>query len=399
MMDYRRTPDFRFMLMRSRNQFWRYFVRRWSGMGVAWVGHFLFVLFLLFTSSAARAEVVAKTVEYKQDEVTLEGSIVYDNASTRKKPGVLIVHEAGGNSPAARSRAAQMVKLGYVAFTADLYGKGVTPKDRKDALTRAGLNGKDRKQIRDRLIGAVEAFAKMPQVNGSLSAIGYGVGGTGVLELARSGAEIEGVICLHGELATPSPAGIKKMGASVLVIIGADDPFIPLAQVTAFEEEMRKADADWQVLRLGGVVHDFTNPRAGRNLKSGSAYDEDADRRSQEAIRTFLVEMFPAKEGTSSVAKKEPPARKGIPEKVLKVLAFVDQNGEAMDGYEGGRNFGNYERLLPQSDANGKRIKYREWDVNPLKRGVNRGAERLITGSDHSAYYTDDHYKSFKKIR
>jgi dienelactone hydrolase len=360
----------------------------------------LILFTLLASTSTSRAEVVAKTVEYKLESTTLEGSIVYDNASSGKKPGVLIVHEAGGNSPAARSRAAQVVKLGYVAFTADLYGKGVTPKDGKDALTKSGLNGKDRKQVRDRLTKAVEVFAKMPQVNGSISALGYGLGGTGVLELARSGAEIEGVVCLHGELNTPTPAEAKKVGASILVIVGADDPFIPLTQVTAFEEEMRKADADWQVLRMGGVVHDFTNPQAGRNLKSGSAYDEDADKRSQEAIKTFLVEMFPtAKEAPKVVAKKEVPLPKGIPEKVLKVLAHVDQNAEAIEGYEGGRNFGNFERLLPISDSNGKRIKYREWDVNPLKMGVNRGVERLVTGSDNSAYYTDDHYKSFKKIR
>jgi ribonuclease T1 len=89
----------------------------------------------------------------------------------------------------------------------------------------------------------------------------------------------------------------------------------------------------------------------------------------------------------------------GVPAKVGKVLAYVDEHNKAMDNYEGGRNFGNFERLLAQKDDKGRPIRYREWDVNPLKRGVNRGAERLITGSDKSAYYTDDHYKSFKKIR
>ncbi len=96
---------------------------------------------------------------------------------------------------------------------------------------------------------------------------------------------------------------------------------------------------------------------------------------------------------------KDPAKAKDIPEKVLKVLAYVDEKSEPMPGYEGGRNFGNFEKLLPQEDDKGRRIKYREWDVNPLKQGVNRGAERLITGSDGSAYYTDDHYKTFKKIR
>ena len=90
---------------------------------------------------------------------------------------------------------------------------------------------------------------------------------------------------------------------------------------------------------------------------------------------------------------------KGVPDKVAKILKHVDEKGEPLSGYEGGRNFLNIEKLLPQKDAQGNRIKYREWDVNPLKPGVNRGAERLVTGSDGSAYYTDDHYRSFKKIR
>lgn len=89
----------------------------------------------------------------------------------------------------------------------------------------------------------------------------------------------------------------------------------------------------------------------------------------------------------------------GVPAKVGKVLAYVDEHNKAMENYEGGRNFGNFERLLPQKDEKGRPLRYREWDVNPLRRGVNRGAERLITGSDKSAYYTDDHYKTFKKIR
>ena len=90
---------------------------------------------------------------------------------------------------------------------------------------------------------------------------------------------------------------------------------------------------------------------------------------------------------------------KGVPEKVMKILKYVDDHEAAMDGYEGGRTFGNFEKRLPQTDGKGQRIKYREWDVNPLKPGVNRGAERLVTGSDGSAHYTDDHYSTFKKIR
>ena len=126
---------------------------------------------------------------------------------------------------------------------------------------------------------------------------------------------------------------------------------------------------------------------------------------TQIAIKNFLVESFPAPVKRfapikpAAAPKAAAAAPKGIPDKALKVLQFVDDNSRAMDGYEGGRTFGNYERRLVATDPQGRRLRYREWDVNPLRAGVNRGAERMITGSDGSAYYTDDHYATFKKIR
>jgi ribonuclease T1 len=106
-----------------------------------------------------------------------------------------------------------------------------------------------------------------------------------------------------------------------------------------------------------------------------------------------------AKSKDTEKDKDEIKLPKGVPEKVGKVLKYVDEHDKAPDGYEGGRHFGNFEKRLPEKDAKGKAIKYREWDVNPLKKGVNRGPERLVTGSNGSAYYSDDHYKTFKKIR
>jgi dienelactone hydrolase len=352
------------------------------------------------------AEVVAKNLEYKDGTTVLEGVLVYDNAGTAKKPGVLVVHEQGATHANARTRAAQIARLGYVALSVDLYGKGILPKDGKDAATKLGLP-KDRKLVRSRMAAALDAFGKQPNVNNKLiSAIGYGTGGTAVIELARSGADIEGVVGLHCDLSAVGDDA-KKISASIMAIIGGDDPFIPTSQVNAFEEEMRRGGVDWQIVKMGGIYHDFTNPQAGKDAKTGSAYDIDADKRSVDSIKTFLAEMFPpvpVKDTTTPVAppaKANPaaPAVKGIPDKAMKVLKHVDDNGDAMEGYEGGRNFGNFEKRLPQSDKQGRRIKYREWDVNPLRPGVNRGAERLVTGSDGSAYYTDDHYDSFKKIR
>lgn len=87
-----------------------------------------------------------------------------------------------------------------------------------------------------------------------------------------------------------------------------------------------------------------------------------------------------------------------IPQKVYEVLKYIKENGIAPDGYVGGRKFGNYEKLLPQKDENGRRINYQEWDVNPKKQGRNRGVERLVTGSDGRAYFTKNHYKSFINV-
>jgi dienelactone hydrolase len=347
----------------------------------------------------ARAEVVTRNLEYKVEMNPFEGVLVYDNTSTGKHPGVIVAHELGASSTSARSRALQYAKLGYVAFCADFYGKGVTPKDGKEAAVKAGTLGKDRKLIRAKMEAALSAFSKQPQVDPKqIAGVGYGTGGTALLELARTGADLEGVVCLHGDLSCLEPADAKKISASILVIVGSEDPQIPPQQLTAFEEEMRGGGVDWQVLRLGGVAHDFTNPQAGRNIKTGSAHDADADKRAHELVRSFLSETFPAKQ-PAPAARKEATKPKDIPEKVLKVLAYVDDKGEAMTGYEGGRTFGNFEKVLPQTDDKGRRIKYREWDVNPLKMGVNRGPERLVTGSDGSAWFTEDHYKTFKKIR
>jgi guanyl-specific ribonuclease Sa len=110
----------------------------------------------------------------------------------------------------------------------------------------------------------------------------------------------------------------------------------------------------------------------------------------------YMQGTTPTKDDKTPAPKAAP---KGVPDKVLKVLEYVDKHGAAMEGYEGGRSFGNFERRLPQTDDKKRRIKYREWDVNPLRPRVNRGPQRLITGSDGSAYYTDDHYDTFKKIR
>lgn len=361
---------------------------------------FLTLCSALLWSSHSQAEITAKNIEYKQGTTALEAVFVHDNASTAKRPAILLANDFGASHPDTRVRAAQLAKLGYGVFCIDLYGKGIQPKDAKDAASKLALAGKDRTLVRARMTSAVEVLSKIPQIDTKkIAGLGYGVGGTALLELARAGGELEGIVCVHCDLSATGNDG-KKVACSVLAIIGADDPAIPLTQLTAFENEMRSGGVDWQVLRMGGVAGDFSNPKAGKDLKTGRAYDPDAVDRTNDAIKTFMAEMFPPTAVKSvTPAPKAVVVPKGIPDKALKMLEYVDKNADAPDGYEGGRTFGNFEKRLPQFDDKGRKIKYREWDVNPLRPGVNRGAERLVTGADGSAYYTDDHYATFKKIR
>src|SRR5262249_24754662 len=154
--------------------------------------------------------------------------------------GVVLAHEQGPTSAVARAKAKELAKLGYVVLSADLYGRGATPKDAADAAAKLGLTGKDRTLVRARIGAALAALDKVQQVHPKrVAAIGYGTGGTAVLELARAKAELEGVVCIHGDLAPAGDDG-KNVAASLLVIVGADYPRIPLAQIAAFEDEMRK---------------------------------------------------------------------------------------------------------------------------------------------------------------
>ena len=335
---------------------------------------------LALTAAAAHADVTTQPLRYQHGSTALEGSVVSDPALPGKRAGVLLTHDRGPTDPAARAKANQLARLGYVVLAADLVGKSEFPKDRTVA--------------RDRAAAALAALVKLPRVDPNrVAAVGYGAGGTAVLDLARAKAELEGVACVHADLA-PTGADGKSVGAAVLAVVGAADPTADPARVAAFEAEMTAGGVDWQLVRLGGVGGNFSHPQAGK------AYDPDADRRTDATVRLFLAEVLtaPAKPAPAGIVTKST-APPGVPAKVMQVLEYVDKHGEAMPGYEGGRAFGNFEKRLPQTDGQGKRVRYREWDVNPLRPGANRGAERLVTGPDGAAYYTADHYETFKKIR
>lgn len=247
----------------------------------------------VLVAGSAAAAVKTAAVEYRQGETVLQGFLAYDDALEGRRPGVLIVHQWMGVTDYERRRAEQLAALGYVAFAVDVYGKGVRPADTAEAGKLAGRYKGDRQLLRERVAAGLAALRSDERVDPDrIAAIGYCFGGTAVLELARSGADVAGVVSFHGGLDSPKPEDGRRIKAKVLVLHGADDPYVPDADIAAFQKELRDAQVDWQMVYYSGAVHAFTQPQAGNDPSRGAAYDERADRRSWQAMRTFFEEIF-----------------------------------------------------------------------------------------------------------
>ena len=242
---------------------------------------------------SGQAKLVTKTIEYKQGDATLEGYLAYDDSFSGKRPSVLIVHQWMGLTDYEENRAAMLANLGYVAFCADIYGKGIRPQDYKAAGAEATKYKTDRALLRLRVKAGLDELKKSDLVDPKrIAAIGYCFGGTTVIELARSGAELNGIVSFHGGLDSPAPADGKNIKCKVLVCHGADDPFEKPEDLTAFEKEMRDANVDWRLIKYGGAVHSFTQPMAGNDNSKGAAYNEKADKRSWQDMKSFFAEIF-----------------------------------------------------------------------------------------------------------
>ncbi len=251
------------------------------------------VVMLALGASVASGEVRTKVVEYKEGNATLEGFLAWDDAVQGVRPGVLVVHDWTGVGPYVEGRAEQLAKLGYVAFCADIYGKGVRPATPKEAAATAAIYKNDRRLTRARVSAALDVLRANPLADPKrIAAIGYCFGGMVVLELARSGADVAGVVTFHGSLDTPTPADAKNIRCKVLALQGGDDPFVGADVVAAFEKEMRDAHVNWELVQYGGAVHSFTNEAAGNDNSKGAAYNAQADRRSWQAMRDFFAEIF-----------------------------------------------------------------------------------------------------------
>jgi dienelactone hydrolase len=255
--------------------------------------HGLICSCVLLAALSVSANIVFKTVAYKQGDTVLEGLSVYDDAIPGKRPAVLVVHQWTGLGDYEKKRAGMLAQLGYNVFAVDIYGKGIRPANPKDAGAEAGKYKNDRALLRARARAGLDVLARHELTDPKrIAAIGYCFGGTTVLELARSGADLAGVVSFHGGLSTPSPDDAKNIKAKVLALHGADDPYVPAKEVVAFEDEMRQGGVDWQLVAYGGAVHAFTDWGAGTDNSKGAAYNERADRRSWEAMKQFFAEFL-----------------------------------------------------------------------------------------------------------
>lgn len=257
---------------------------------------FLFILVTFIISLPAMGAVQTKEVEYKADDTVMQGYLAYDDSIEGKRPGVLVVHEWWGHNAYARKRAEMLAELGYTALAVDMYGDGKTADHPEDAGKFSGELKKNMPAAVARFTAAMDLLKKDPTVlPDKIAAIGYCFGGGLVLELARAGIDLDGVVSFHGSLATSSPAKRGKVKAKVLVLHGEDDPFIKAEEIDAFKKEMKAAKVDYTFISYPGVVHSFTNPEAdkfGAKFNLPLAYDKEADEKSWQAMRIFLVDIF-----------------------------------------------------------------------------------------------------------
>lgn len=255
----------------------------------------IFLLLFIFAAFVTKgiSQIHTETVEYKSGNTTCKGFLAYDQTLTGKHPGILIVHDWSGLGDYPKMRAEQLAKLGYVAFAVDIYGNGIVTKNMDESAKLAGQYTKDRPTVRDRINAALKTLEENKFVDhDKIAAIGYCFGGMCVLELARSGADIKGVVTFHGNLSNPTPDDAKNIKAKVLVCTGADDPYVNNEQIENFKKEMNDAKVDWQMDIYSGAVHAFTIPAAGNDNSKGAAYNEKADKRSWQAMKDFFAEIF-----------------------------------------------------------------------------------------------------------
>lgn len=255
------------------------------------------LLTLTFIATAStnlvHAAVQTKEVEYTYAGQKLKGFFAWDDAVAGKRPGVLVVHEWWGLNDYARKRARMLAELGYVAFAADMFGDGKTTEHPQQAGEWASQVRANQETWRGRGLAGLDLLKGHDLVDATkLAAIGYCFGGSTALQIAFSGADLDGVVSFHGALMPPDAGEGDKIRARFLICHGAADSFIPDEAVKAFRDGLDGAKADYQIVYYGGARHSFTNPDADSKGIDGLRYNKAADERSWAAMQTFFDEVL-----------------------------------------------------------------------------------------------------------
>lgn len=243
-------------------------------------------------------KIVSKKIKYKAGKVTLIGHIFYDENSSTKKPGIIVIHEWWGNNDYSKTRAKMLAELGYVAFAADMYGNGLVVDNPNDAQKEASLIYSNPTILKERFNAAYETLIKNNLVDSKhIAAIGYCFGGTVVLNAANMGIPLDAVVVFHGGLkGFKADSVINK--SHILVCNGAEDKFVTSEDITNFKKSMDKVGANYEFINYKGATHAFTNPSStetGKKYNMPIAYNEKADIDSWNDMQKFFAKYFPTK--------------------------------------------------------------------------------------------------------
>lgn len=229
---------------------------------------------------------------YHHGEQELHGYLAYDDSHDRPRPAVLVFHDWSGRNDFACKKAEMLAEIGYLSFAVDMYGQGRLGESTDERMGLMGPLVADRRMLRARLRAAFDAIIAMPEVDSSrVGAIGFCFGGLCALDLARSGAEVKGVVSFHGLLNKPIELANHEIKSKVLVLHGYDDPMVKPDQVNEFCQEMTAAKVDWQIHMYGNTQHGFANPMA-HDKQMGIMYNPHAEQRALQAMTNFFEELF-----------------------------------------------------------------------------------------------------------
>ncbi len=253
---------------------------------------FVVALASCWFAADARAEIMTKTITYKDGDVTLKGMMAWDSAKSGKRPGVLVICEWWGLNDANKNRARRMAAAGYVAFAPDMYGDGRATNDRKNAKKWMKL-----------VVGNIEVWKRRAQLgldvlkadpnvaSGKLAAMGSSFGGATALQMAYAGQDIKAAISIASSL-PPAPESVTSIKPRVLALLGSDDKWVNADKIAAFQAGLDRAKADWEMITYSGARHSFATPDASSHGMENLVYNEMADKRSWAAMMTLFNEVF-----------------------------------------------------------------------------------------------------------